>query len=123
MKKSKWKNLTSEEKKVIIDKGTEFPHTGIYNNHFDKGTYNCKQCAIPLFKSEDKFNSNCGWPSFDEEINNAIKKVIDKDGKRIEIICANCNGHLGHLFTNEFLSKKNKRYCVNSISIDFKKKS
>ena len=123
MKKSKWKNLTSEEKKVIIDKGTEFPHTGIYNNHFDIGTYNCKQCDIPLFKSEDKFNSNCGWPSFDDEINNAIKKVIDKDGKRIEIICANCNGHLGHLFTNEIKKKKNKRYCVNSISIDFKKKS
>jgi len=123
MKKGEWKNLTNEEKKIILEKGTEFPHSGIYNNHFESGIYSCKQCNSPLFTSKDKFNSNCGWPSFEDEVYDSIEKVIDSDGKRTEIICKNCKGHLGHLFLNENLTTKNKRYCVNSISINFKDES
>ena len=116
---SKNKELTSEEKRVIINKGTEAPFTGKYNEFHQKGTYVCKQCGTHLYKSSDKFSSNCGWPSFDDEIEEAVNHMPDIDGIRTEIVCANCNGHLGHVFLNEHLTQKNIRHCVNSISLDF----
>jgi len=121
MKKENWNELSKNEQYVLLEKGTEPPFSGKYYNHFQKGKYICKQCNSVLFSSEDKFDSNCGWPSFDDEINDSVKKVMDKDGRRIEILCRNCDGHLGHVFNGENLTKKNTRYCVNSISIDFKK--
>ena len=121
MKKENWNELSKNEQYVLLEKGTEPPFSGKYYNHFQKGKYICKQCNSVLFSSEDKFDSNCGWPSFDDEINDSVKKVLDKDGRRTEILCGNCNGHLGHVFNGENLTKKNTRYCVNSISIDFKK--
>ena len=121
MKKENWNKLSKNEQYVLLEKGTEPPFSGKYYNHFQKGKYVCKQCNSVLFSSEDKFNSNCGWPSFDDEINDSVKKVMDKDGRRTEILCRNCNGHLGHIFIGENLTNKNTRYCVNSISIDFKK--
>ena len=121
MKKENWNKLSKNEQYVLLEKGTEPPFSGMYYKHFQKGEYVCKQCNNVLFSSEDKFDSNCGWPSFDDEINDSVKKVMDKDGRRIEILCSNCDGHLGHVFNGENLTKKNTRYCVNSISIDFKK--
>ncbi len=115
------KNLTEEEKYVIIEKGTEKPFSGKYLNHKENGIYCCKNCDSKLFKSTDKFNSNCGWPSFDDEIQGSVKKVLDKDGVRVEILCSNCDAHLGHIFHGEFFTPKNSRYCVNSISLEFKK--
>ena len=117
----KFKKLTLEEKEVIINKGTEAPFTGIYNNHFDNGVYVCKQCNTPLYKSNDKFKSNCGWPSFDDEIKGAVKQIPDSDGVRTEIVCSKCSAHLGHVFLGEKYTEKNIRHCVNSISIEFKK--
>jgi len=111
--------LTPEEERVIIYKGTEMPFTGKYNDFFKEGTYVCKRCGTPLYKSSAKFKSECGWPSFDEEIKGAVKRTPDPDGIRTEINCAKCGAHLGHVFTGEQLTPKNTRFCVNSVSLNF----
>ncbi len=113
--------LTDEEKYVIIDKGTERPHSGKYNNFYEKGDYHCKACDSKLYESSNKFKSSCGWPSFDAEVENAVKKIPDQSFgmNRIEIVCANCDGHLGHVFYGEYFTKKNTRHCVNSLSLKF----
>lgn len=114
-----WNSLTTEEADVIEHGGTEAPFAGEYEDEFREGVYQCRRCNTPLYVSTTKFHSGCGWPSFDQEIEGAVKKLPDADGRRTEIRCAVCDGHLGHVFVGEHLTDKNMRHCVNSISMRF----
>ena len=114
-----YNKLSSEEQRVIADKATEAPFFGEYDNFYKDGTFICKRCNAPLFSSESKFDAGCGWPSFDQNLANAVRRLPDPDGMRTEIECANCGAHLGHEFVGEYLTDKNTRHCVNSVAIRF----
>lgn len=124
--KEKLPPLDETEREVIVNKATEPAFSGKYDRFFGKGQYSCRRCGAPLYNSERKFDAHCGWPAFDEEIKGAVKKHPDADGQRVEISCANCDAHLGHVFTGEQFTKTDTRHCVNSLSLVFmpdKKKS
>lgn len=118
-----YKPLTPEEERIILHKWTEPPFTGEYNLHHEKGVYTCKRCGAKLYRSEDKFDPGCGWPSFDDEIKGSINRVKEKGEMYTEIQCANCGAHLGHVFEGEKLTPKNVRHCVNSLSLEFEEQS
>jgi peptide-methionine (R)-S-oxide reductase len=115
----KLNTLTDKEKMVIIDKQTEVPFSGEYDDFYQKGMYVCRRCDNPLYSSKAKFDAGCGWPAFDKEFSNSIKRIPDSDGMRMEIVCAKCGGHLGHVFLGEKFTSTNTRHCVNSLSIKF----
>lgn len=119
MDRTTYNPLSANERYIIEDKGTEPPFTGKYDDFYEEGVYLCKRCNAELYRSDAKFNAHCGWPAFDQEITGAVRRLPDPDGHRIEIECAGCGGHLGHVFLGEQLTEKNTRHCVNSISMKF----